>query len=65
MDIFAKLTIRLDAVQVGHQEHPEKDFRINGRPADSRRIASGSEFADERRFEKPIDLPQQVIVVDE
>ena len=35
MDILAKLPVRLDAVQVCHQEHPEKDFRIDGRSSHS------------------------------
>jgi hypothetical protein len=65
MDILAELPVRLDVVQVSHQEHPEKDFRINRRSSNSRCVASGGEFADERRFENPIDLPQQMILVDE
>ena len=65
MDVFAKLTVRFDVVQVSHQEHPEKDFRINGWSSHSRCITSGGEFADERRFQNPIDLPQKVILVNE
>jgi hypothetical protein len=36
MDVFTELPVRLDVVQVSHQEHPEKDFRINGRSSNSR-----------------------------
>ena len=50
MDVFAELPIGLDVVKVGHQKHPEKDFRIDGWPSNPRGIASGGEVADERRL---------------
>jgi hypothetical protein len=33
MNVFAELPVRSNVVEVSHHEHPEKDFRINGRPS--------------------------------
>ncbi len=65
MDVFAELSVRSNVVEVSHQQHPEKDLRIDRRSSNSRRIARGRQFPNERRLQNPIDLPQQVILLDE
>jgi hypothetical protein len=65
MDVFAELSVRSNVVEVSHHEHPEKDFRINRRPSQAGRIARGGQFTSERRLQNPINLPQQVILLDE
>jgi len=65
VDFITQTSVLIDAVQIRHQHHPEVDDRVDRRPSLSVHIARGGQFSDERRFDDPVDLPEQVVLRDE